>query len=95
MRRLSREKIHRLAEIVVDVLQKHPGVTVRRDLRQLRWDVFTWIDQILQMDEEIDARVREKLRRAYRHVPEGGSEWQILYRRLYDEELQGLGKYRR
>ncbi|GBC83710.1 hypothetical protein HRbin11_00128 [bacterium HR11] len=95
MRRLSREKIHRLAEIVVDVLQKHPGVTVRRDLRQLRWDVFTWIDQVLQMDEAIDARVREKLSRAYRHVPEGSSEWQILYRRLYDEELQGLGKYRR
>jgi len=95
MRRLSREKVHRLAEIVVDVLQKHPGVTIRRDLRQLRWDVFTWIDQVLQLDEEIDARVREKLRRAYRRVPEGSSEWQILYRRLYDEELQGLGKYRR
>jgi len=95
MRRLSREKVHRLAEIVVDVLQKQTGVTVRRDLRQLRWEIFTWIDQILQMDEEIDARVREKLRRTYRHVPEGSSEWHILYRRLYDEELQGLSKYRR
>lgn len=93
-RRLTRPKKHRLAQVIVDTIRNEPGAKIKIDEQELRWKIFTWIEQILELDETIDKRVRARLRRS-RHVPEGSSEWQILYRQYYDEELQGLSKYRR
>ena len=49
----------------------------------------------MAFDDRLSQRIREKLRRMHRKVPEGSSEWQILFRKMYDEELQAIGKYRK
>ena len=92
--RLSRPKMHRLAQVIVETIKKQPGVKMTLGEKELRWKIFTWIQQILQLDEAIDQRVKARIRKS-RRVPEGSSEWQILYRQYYEEELQGLSKYRR
>jgi len=38
-------------------------------------------------EEEADTLAREKISRLSRRVPEGGREWDILYRKYFEEEL--------
>ena len=38
-------------------------------------------------DEVIDVEVRRKIESQKRDIPEGSEEWDILYRKYYDEEM--------
>lgn len=44
----------------------------------------------LQAEDAVDAKVREKIGSLKRGVPEGSSEWEILYRQYYNEELEKM-----
>ena len=93
--RLSRPKLHRLANLVVETVQKEPGAKLHGDPQELRWKVFNWIQQILELDDAIDQKVRRRIARTRPHLPPGSDEWQVLYQQYYNEEIQGFGKYRR
>jgi hypothetical protein len=41
----------------------------------------------VKAEEEVDAFAREKISRLSRRVPEGGREWEILYRKYFEEEM--------
>jgi hypothetical protein len=41
----------------------------------------------VRAEEEVDAFVRQKIGRLARRVPEGGREWEILYRKYFEEEM--------
>jgi hypothetical protein len=43
-------------------------------------------------DEEIDQRAREKVATLKRGVAEGTPEWEILYRKYYEEERNKRGQ---
>ena len=38
-------------------------------------------------EEEVDAFARDRISRLSRKVPEGGREWDILYRKYFEEEM--------
>lgn len=38
-------------------------------------------------EEAVDAFARERISRLSRKVPEGGREWEILYRKYFEEEI--------
>jgi uncharacterized protein len=38
-------------------------------------------------EEEVDSFARDKISRLSRRVPEGGREWDILYRKYFEEEM--------
>ena len=41
----------------------------------------------VQAEEEVDAFARDRISRLSRRVPEGGREWDILYRKYFEEEI--------
>ena len=47
--------------------------------------------QELRRDEEVERRVRSKIVSQKRAIPEGSQEWDILYRKYYNEEVKKLG----
>ncbi len=44
-------------------------------------------DTYARAEEEADAFAREKVSRLSRRVPEGGREWEVLYRKYFEEEM--------
>jgi hypothetical protein len=42
-------------------------------------------------EEKIDQIVKARIASQKRTIPEGGGEWEILYRKYYSEELRKLG----
>jgi hypothetical protein len=92
MLRLSREKVTRISHQVAEALRVDPEVILKTDLNEIRLEVMKLINSRLKIDEALDLRVRERIASFKRKIPEGGQEWQVLYRRYYEEELNVLGK---
>ncbi len=92
MLRLSREKITRISHQIAEALRVDPDVILKTDLNEIRLEIMKLINSRLKIDELLDVKVRERIASFRRKIPEGGQEWQILYRRYYEEELNVLGK---
>ena len=92
MLRLSREKITRISHQVAEAVRLDAEVILKTDLNEIRLEVMKLINSRLKVDEMLDTKVRERIASFKRKIPEGGQEWQVLYRRYYEEELNVLGK---
>jgi hypothetical protein len=84
--KLSREKVLRLSHLILDYLQSDDEIEYFADPQQIRQDVVRLISEELRMDEAIDALVRKKIESQKRPILEGSDEWEILYRKYYEEE---------
>lgn len=85
--RLSNAKINHLANLIMDYLRNDGAIEFFEDESDIRMEVARIIQEELRDDEEIDQAVRYKIESQRRDIPEGSEEWDILYRRYYDEEM--------
>ena len=86
--RLSRGKINHLSKLVVDALDEDDGVRLTRDPNAVRLEVVKIITEEVKRDAMVDELVRSKISSQRRDFPEGGREWEILYKQYYDEEIE-------
>ena len=59
---------------------------VRDDPKDIRAEIFKFIENEGKIDEAIDLAVRQKIETQKRGIPEGSEEWDILYRKYFEEE---------
>src|SRR5262245_24854673 len=85
--RLSNAKINHLANLVMDYLRTEQGVEFFQEDSDIRIEIARVINEELKDDEVIDTAVRYKIESQARDIPEGSEEWDILYRRYYDDEM--------
>ena len=45
------------------------------------------LDSYADAEKAVDAFARDRISRLSRKVPEGGREWEILYRKYFEEEI--------
>jgi len=90
--KLSREKILRLSHQILAYLNSDDGVEYFDDPQAIRQDILKLIEGEMKADEAIDALVRRKIDSQKRSIVEGSEEWEILYRKYYEEET---GKHRK
>ena len=84
--KLSREKILRLSHLILDHLNKDEEIEYYADPQEIRQEIVTMISNEMKTDEAIDARVRRKIESQKRTIAEGSDEWDVLYRKYYEEE---------
>ena len=77
---------------MAEALRVDPEVILKTDLNEIRLEIMKLINARLKVDEALDQKVRDRIASFKRKIPEGGQEWQVLYRRYYEEELNVLGK---
>jgi hypothetical protein len=84
---LSREKINHLSQILMRELQKFPGVTLQAPTNTIRLEIVRAFNEALKLEAAIDAAVRRTLTSYSRQIVEGSREWDVMYQKLYEEEL--------
>jgi hypothetical protein len=84
--KLSREKILRLSHLILGYLNSDDGVEYFDDPQAIRQDIVRLISDEMKADEAIDALVRRKIESQKRTIVEGSDEWDVLYRKYYEEE---------
>ena len=88
--RLSRDKINLLSHRVADTLAEIDEVTFKEDRNTIRLAALDTLNKWLRKEAELGQIARQKIESQSRVIPEGSAEWDILYRKYYDEELQIL-----
>ena len=85
--KLSREKILRLSHLILAHLDQDDGVEYFADPQEVRGDIVRLISEEMKTDEAIDVLVRRKIESQKRTIVEGSDEWEVLYRKYYEEEV--------
>ncbi len=89
--RLSRDKLNKLAHSVTDALAAMDEVDFVEDRNTIRLEVRRILEELLNHEAKIDAAARQKIESQKRTILEGSQEWDILYRKYYNEEAKKLG----
>ena len=89
--RLSRDKINVLARGVAEALKTLDAVEFIEDPVTIRQEIRKILEDLLKEEARIDMAARQKIESQKRTIVEGTQEWDILYRKYYNEEVKKLG----
>jgi hypothetical protein len=89
--RVSRDKVNKVAHVVTDALADMDELDFVEDRNTIRLEVRKFLEELLNQEEKIDLSARHKIESQKRTILEGSQEWDILYRKYYNEEVKKLG----
>lgn len=90
--RLGRSKINHLSHIIIKALEENPTIELLKDSNLVRLDIVRIITRELKTEDEIDEIARKKLSSYSRKIQEGSQEWDVLYQKIYEEEMARRGR---
>lgn len=85
--KLSRDKINHLANCIINDFDKRDEVDYIADPIDVRIKIVEIITDELSIDDEVDNIVRKKLSSLSRKVIEDSNEWDVMYAKYYEEEM--------
>ena len=88
---MSRDKVNKVAHVVTDALAEMDELDFVEDRNTIRLEVRKILEEVLNHEEKIDQAARHKIENQKRTILEGSQEWDILYRKYYNEEVKKLG----
>jgi len=89
--RISSDKLNKLAHTVADTLAETDECEFLEDRNAIRQSARAILTRLLAEEVKIDAAARQKISNQRRIIPEGSQEWDILYRKYYNDEVKKLG----
>ncbi len=89
--RISRDKLNKLAHTVADTLAEIPEVDFKEDRNTIRQEARKALEKLLMEELRIDQAARLKIASQRKIIVEGSQEWDILYRKYYNDEVKKLG----
>jgi len=89
--RISRDKANKVAHVVTDALAATDEVEFVEDRNTIRLEIRKILEDLLNQESKIDQSARQKIESQKRTILEGSQEWDILYRKYYNEEVKKLG----
>lgn len=85
---LSDDKQTHLSHVILQALQETPeGKLCGTSIQALKEIKRTLADS-MNVEEQIHLLVRSRLESYSRRIPDGSSEWDVLYEKTYREELR-------
>jgi hypothetical protein len=86
--RISRDKVNVLSHQITDKLASIDEIDFIEDRNTIRLTVVEILNKWLKKEAEVDQAARHKVDSQKRGIPEGSAEWEILYRKYYEEEMR-------
>jgi hypothetical protein len=89
--RISPDKLNKLAHTVADTLADIGEVGFLEDRNTIRQEARKALTTLLTDEARIDTAARLKIANQRKIILEGSQEWEILYRKYYNDEVRKLG----
>ena len=89
--RVNRDKLNKLAHTVADTLAEIDQVGFLEDRNTIRQEARKALETLLTDEARIDQAARLKIANQRKIIMEGSQEWEILYRKYYNDEVKKLG----
>lgn len=91
MSNISDDKVIHLSHVILKKMESLPGAAFPRGSNTARLRALAVIQEAVKAEDALQERLRQKIAAMKRPPPEGSREWEILFRRYYDEEMLKLG----
>jgi len=92
--KLSHERCVHLSHLFVNALEDEESVEFLRDPNDVRLKMLQILESELLKEDELEEAIRRKIASQKRDVPEGSPEWDLLFRKYYEEELKKVKRVR-
>ncbi len=89
--RLSDDKITHLTHVILNGLIRKKAVSLLKEEGIVRREIKRVIINEMKLAEDIDESVRRKLQSYSKKIYEGSPEWEVLYRKFFEEESAKKG----
>lgn len=90
--RLSRERIVHISHLLLNELLDDDRVDYHGEENEVRLRIVALLKEELEREDQVDDSVRRKIETQKREIPEGSPEWELLYRKYYEEEMSKTKK---
>ena len=83
---LSEDKVSHLSHVILLAVKNSPLVQVKTEDGRILKEIKRVLASELGQEQDIDRKVRAKLGSYSRGIVEGSQEWEVLYRKTFEEE---------
>lgn len=87
------DRISQIAHLIQDNLYREKSIDEAADKDKVLYEVKKTLIDYFKVEDAADQAAREKVEKLKRGVLEGSREWEILYRKYFEEELSKKGHY--
>lgn len=85
---LTEDKVSHLSHVILTAIKQVPGVRLKRSDELVLKEIKKVLADELTQEQHIDRTVRTKLASYSRGLVEGSAEWDVLYRKTFEEETR-------
>jgi hypothetical protein len=85
--RLSEDRISHLSHLILDMIVRNRNIDLILPEEKLLREIKHTLFDELKFEDEADAAARRTIQSLSRKVPEGSREWDVLYRKYFEEEV--------
>jgi len=89
---LSDDKITHTTHMLLKGLMEKGLIILKEDDSLVRREIKRTITNELKVGEDLDTEVRKKLQSYTKKLIEGSPEWEIMYKKLFEEEDAKKGR---
>lgn len=90
--RLSHDKVMHLSHHIAQSLAHTQFITRSTDQSRLRMEIANAMLEELRLEADVDQEVQRILRSYKRHIVEGSREWDVMYRKTFEEQMKKRGR---
>ncbi len=92
--KLNHERCVHLSHRFLDALEDEDSVDFLRDLNIVRVKALQLLEAEMTREDEMEDAIRRKITQQKRDIPEGSPEWDLLFRKYYEEEVKKIRRVR-
>ena len=92
--RLSHERCVHLSHQVINVLEDDDEVEFLHDANDIRLKILQILESEMAHQDELEETIRRRILSQRRDLPEGSAEYDLLFRRYYEEEMKKVKRVR-
>jgi len=92
--KLSHERCVHLSHLLINAMEDDDGIEFMGDLNDIRLRILSILESELIKEDEMEETIRRKIAAQRRDLPEGSAEWDLLFRKYYDEEVKKVKRVR-
>ena len=90
--RLSRDKVMHLSHQIAQALNDKSLLAIITDPNRLRMEIANTMLEELRIEEDVNQEVQRILRSYKRTIIEGSREWDVMYRKTFEEQMKKRGR---
>ena len=89
--KLSHEKIVKLSHEIMSAIMAVDEIEIFEEQNTIRLEIVKILNDLMREEEKVEEAVKNQIASQKRTIPEGSAEWEILYRKYYQEALRKIG----